>query len=131
MKVQIAMRFDSRVCVAALVSIASLSLASLPASLQQQQQQHQPAPATLRVLQTHIDELTTEKLELMRGLQQQAKVAEGMAEEMRGLEARGAELTASLEAERKRARQQQEEVRQTRVPMEREAQRRFYLLRAG
>jgi FtsZ-binding cell division protein ZapB len=37
------------------------------------------------VLQAHIDELTGEKLELMRGLQQQAKANEALAEENRVL----------------------------------------------
>ena len=45
MKVQIAMRFDSRVCVAALVSIASLSLASLPATGQTPATQTPATPA--------------------------------------------------------------------------------------
>jgi FtsZ-binding cell division protein ZapB len=39
----------------------------------------------LWLLQAHIDELTGEKLELMRGLQQQAKANEALAEENRAL----------------------------------------------
>lgn len=45
----------------------------------------QRAAANMKLLQAHIDELTAEKLELMRGLQQQAKAAEALAEENRAL----------------------------------------------
>jgi FtsZ-binding cell division protein ZapB len=45
----------------------------------------QRAAANMKLLQAHIDELTGEKLELMRGLSQQAKANEALAEENRAL----------------------------------------------
>lgn len=55
--------------------------------------------AKLRLLQQHIDELTSEKLELMRGLQQQARANEALAEEVRSLGEAHNALGARLEAQ--------------------------------
>jgi hypothetical protein len=60
--------------------------------------------AALAVLQAHIDELTSEKLELLRGLQQHMKAAEVLSEEQAALSEQVASLTASLAAERKQVR---------------------------
>jgi FtsZ-binding cell division protein ZapB len=53
----------------------------------------------LKLLQQHIDELTTEKLELLRGLQQQARANEALAEENRSLGEQHNQMAARLQAE--------------------------------
>jgi hypothetical protein len=63
---------------------------------------HEEKAAALKVLQQHIDELTSEKLELMRGLQQQLKSNEGLSEENENLSQQYTELMATLKEERKK-----------------------------
>eukprot|EP00878_Enallax_costatus_P022637 GHUV01024031.1.p1 GENE.GHUV01024031.1~~GHUV01024031.1.p1 ORF type:complete len:636 (+),score=306.87 GHUV01024031.1:2-1909(+) len=61
--------------------------------------------ANLKLLQQHIDELTTEKLELMRGLQQQVKANEALAEENRTLTEQQNSMAAKVESERQQVKQ--------------------------
>lgn len=66
--------------------------------------------ANLKLLQQHIDELTTEKLELMRGLQQQVKANEALADENRALGEQHNSMAAKLEDERQTIKRLQGEV---------------------
>jgi FtsZ-binding cell division protein ZapB len=62
------------------------------------------------MLQQHIDELTTEKLELLRGLQQQARSNEALAEENRSLEEQHNQMAMRLQAEQAAAKRLESEV---------------------
>lgn len=60
--------------------------------------------ASLRLLQQHIDELTGEKLELLRGLQQQSKLNENLQEEHQALGDQYNSLMANMQELRQKVR---------------------------
>jgi FtsZ-binding cell division protein ZapB len=66
--------------------------------------------ANLKLLQQHIDELTTEKLELLRGLQQQARANEALAEENRSLGEQHNQMASQLQAEQAAVKRLEQEV---------------------
>eukprot|EP00775_Hariotina_reticulata_P012770 gene12770-12898_t len=70
----------------------------------------QRSAASLKLLQQHIDELTVEKLELERGLHQQVRANEALAEENQALGDQHNGLAASLEHERQRVKRLEAEM---------------------